>query len=269
MATVNAVKELWTRGVVTELYKGSALSENRLFGDRALELESVTAFVVQKLDSGYCSHRDFGCAHSSLPPVYMLRMADPQPFVRGGWSAGSCTMPGPACSDAEIRLFMEGQNVLAQSKQRQRWIQVGGSETVATDDDTYTLEVTKAPTDTRLKLGAGAPSSMAEVLRAAMPSLEVGASITGTTPAAPQGTTPVAPQAGSNEVVALASSRGSFLGNGKRLWTRLQLLGTIVAVAVVGAALFCCAFCLGHTFARDVTLLKCEEPSNLDPIGIE
>lgn len=142
-STIRAVKELWhVYGVPTELYKGSFLTTTHYGGDPVYELESLASYVVQHLDTGYCHHDAVNCGHSSLVPLYMLRLGD-QPGEK-------CAVPGPLCSDAGIRIFVERQMNLSAAGKIELWTQVGGTMTVHTSDDTYKYEVAQAPTAARL-----------------------------------------------------------------------------------------------------------------------
>lgn len=150
-STVEAIAKLWKLGVPTELYKGSLLSMTKLIGDPVRELETVSAYVVQDVDGGYCHHNSLDCGHSSLVPLYMLRIADPQPSVKDGESIGNCTMPGPRCSDAQIREFVHKNNALiAKSGKRNVWHQENGIYSIATDDDSYRMQDDPVPTKTTL-----------------------------------------------------------------------------------------------------------------------
>jgi len=155
---LQAINFLWEQGVATELYKGSPLSLGRvLIFDRPFkELETLAAFVVQNVD-GYCRvGTDYGqvsleCSHSSLVPLYMWRMADRQPEVNGGGSIGNCTLPGPACSDDQIRAFIRRNNgLISTTGARLVWHQNGGQGTLSTDDDSYRVVSEIVPTHTVL-----------------------------------------------------------------------------------------------------------------------
>jgi len=123
----------------------------KLIGDPARELETVAAYVVQNVDGGYCHHNSIDCGHSTLVPLYMLRIADPQPQVNDGEAIGACTMPGPLCSDDEIRAFIRNNNALiSTSGKRSVWHQETGIYTVGTSDDSYRLEMEKVPTRSTL-----------------------------------------------------------------------------------------------------------------------
>jgi len=144
-----AVKELWQRGVVTELYKGSKLTLEHIYGDPAPELETLATFVHQT--PLFCDNKEFGCSHLALLPLYTQRYDDAQPWVENGVSAGHCTVPGPACSDSEIREFVMRQNAqVSNSGQRLVWLQIAGGDTIETSDDSYRLEVGLVPTNTSL-----------------------------------------------------------------------------------------------------------------------
>jgi hypothetical protein len=137
-STLQAVKALWKQGIATELYKGSTLSITHIFGDPVKELETLTAYVVQKVNKGYCHGNNVDCGHSSLVPLYMLRLGDPQPLVESGNPVGNCTMPGPACSNEQIRVFIQRNNQLIdQTGKRKVWHQKKGIDTIRTDDDSY------------------------------------------------------------------------------------------------------------------------------------
>lgn len=144
-----AVKELWQRGVVTEVYKGSPLTLDPLYGDPAPELETLATYVHQT--PLFCEGREFACGHLALLPLYTQRYADAQPRVENGVSVGKCTMPGPACSDEEIREFVMTQNAqVASTGRRLVWLQIDGGTTVETSDDRYRLQVDLVPTNESL-----------------------------------------------------------------------------------------------------------------------
>lgn len=281
LATADAVKELWEHNVATELYKGSAYTESHFLGDTAPELETIAAFVVQKLGmgarglQGYCKNDRvmdrLTCGHSSLQPLYMQRIDDPQPLVKGGQPVGTCTMPGPACSDAQIRTFIREQIKLSLSKQRQMWVQDAGSMTVETDDDTYKFEINSAPTDTRLSLSPSAdPISMGTTT--AMSTWAPTASVLVEQRMVRQSL--VAP----SPVGTLAPAQsGLFLERVEHRWTVFQIAWLVVVIVVGSAAMFACAFCLGRAIcarncslsARQADLLQCEESLDHRPHPIE
>jgi len=146
---VKAVKELWQRGVVTEVYKGSKISLNPVLGDTAQELETLATYVL--LTPDWCQKKGLKCAHCALVPLYTQRIGNGQPLVVNGDVAGSCTVPGPACSDEEMKEFIVRQTIrVAATQTRQVWIQISGGQTIATSDDTFTFEVQSVPTNESL-----------------------------------------------------------------------------------------------------------------------
>jgi pimeloyl-ACP methyl ester carboxylesterase len=166
-ASVRAIQALWKRGVATELFKGSWVTMKNILGDAALELCTITAYVESNLDAGFCSHNP-DCAHGSVVPIYMLRInEEKQPLVRGGSPAGTCTMPGPACSDEQIVTFVLWQSQFNAKDKMHKWVQVDGIDTMATNDDVYEEKIVDAPTDTKM----GAPTEQYLVSTVAQPSL--------------------------------------------------------------------------------------------------
>jgi len=127
-ATASIVKRLWEiRGVVTEVYKSSPLTE--------LTLTPLVGL-------GHVDHA-LECKHCAVFPLYFLQYGHPAPPLTAGTRHlgidpvfKTCPTPASSCSDEEIQRLVQRQNMLGG---RQRWEQATGFATVDVSDDTFSL----------------------------------------------------------------------------------------------------------------------------------
>lgn len=165
---VRAVKSLWEKGVPTELYKGSAVTEVSAWGfNPALEIETISTTVYW--DTGYCGIGllSLACRHEACVPLYFLQKEKGVAKIESNDSVvGKCGVPGPTCTDSEIVQLMSLENtIIANDKKRYIWKQVRGGGTWILDDDMYRRELSDVPTDVKLpavkhvsRQGAKAPT---------------------------------------------------------------------------------------------------------------
>jgi hypothetical protein len=146
--TMDALNHLWLRGVPMELYKSSLMTEWRtLLGwNPALEMETMGATVY--LDPRYCGYgmAAYHCRHEAAVPIYFSRMG-----VSHEELGENCTVPGPRCTDTQLRNLIIAEQVnITQFSRRTVYHQVSGRSTVKAEDDTYAVWIQGLPTDARL-----------------------------------------------------------------------------------------------------------------------
>lgn len=161
----SGVSELWQKGVVSELYKTSLLTETRALGDAVLELETMSTLTIlhPAFCYGHAMPRIFGmeCQHCAAAPLYFMRMdgadlgtlddASLQNLgSQGDASSQKCSIPGPTCTDDQIRDLIINQNQRISRGKRLVWEQVDGPLSVDTFDDTFRLHISDVPTTATL-----------------------------------------------------------------------------------------------------------------------
>jgi len=159
-ATTQYVKRLWQKhGVVTEIYKSSAMTEHKMLGLVNEPLDAMSTFVKYK--PNFCGSFGFGnfkiemlnevdimhltCRHMASVPLYFFSYGQPSPPVEPAMRVGNsqpgsalrnCTTPSASCSNGQLRQWVQRQLAL---EGRQHWVQTAGSYTLVTDDDTFEL----------------------------------------------------------------------------------------------------------------------------------
>jgi len=114
------------------------------------------------------------CRHMAVFPLYFLSYGQPapplEPKMVGGAKPGSaltnCTTPSASCNDGQIREWVQRQTAV---EGRQRWVQVEGSYSLGTDDDTFSL---RPGLDEEAKLDPGGAANLL-VMRAAKSDTEL------------------------------------------------------------------------------------------------
>eukprot|EP00929_Paragymnodinium_shiwhaense_P015111 TRINITY_DN123129_c0_g1_i1.p1 TRINITY_DN123129_c0_g1~~TRINITY_DN123129_c0_g1_i1.p1 ORF type:complete len:562 (+),score=104.32 TRINITY_DN123129_c0_g1_i1:67-1752(+) len=151
-ATASTVRQLWDKShMMTEIYKSSLLTQKPAMGYPNKELAEVGTVVLYKPnwcggDSGLLTEvAHLQCYHNAIIPLYFLRFGiqpaplnPPQvlPDVMPGSAIANCSTPSAACSDLEIREWVDRQN---QVDGTQLWQQTTGQETFDPMDDSFAL----------------------------------------------------------------------------------------------------------------------------------
>eukprot|EP00747_Dinoflagellata_sp_TGD_P209769 gnl/TRDRNA2_/TRDRNA2_83142_c1_seq1.p1 gnl/TRDRNA2_/TRDRNA2_83142_c1~~gnl/TRDRNA2_/TRDRNA2_83142_c1_seq1.p1 ORF type:complete len:877 (-),score=169.79 gnl/TRDRNA2_/TRDRNA2_83142_c1_seq1:63-2693(-) len=166
------VQKLWGQGLVTEVYKSSAFSEQPLLGDTNPKLggSSSEHVTLVNLSPQWCGSilnkgiESEDCKHKAPLYIYLLQKGtDPPPLIgglsvlsevpgvdaellQGNISNSRCQVPSAACSDDEIRALLEQQSSIQKMGHVQtHWEQVAGKGTLDTSDDAYKLRVVRPP----------------------------------------------------------------------------------------------------------------------------
>jgi len=159
VATAEIVRNLWeTKGVATEVYKSSVLTEIALtplvgLGNPNHPLEAASTLVtyypawcgglgpINAEFLGRFGHLE--CKHCAAFPLYFLQFGRPAPALTkdsvhlgSGSVFTSCPTPASSCKDQEIVELVERQLIL---NGLQRWEQVTGMSTFDVGDDTFRL----------------------------------------------------------------------------------------------------------------------------------
>jgi len=152
--TMFAIQSLWLRGVPMELYKSSIMTEWPFpFGwNPALEMETLGTVVYY--DPQFCGFGlvSYQCRHEAAVLLYFLRMGPP---------AAECVIPGPTCTELQLKDLIRRQQdnltdgvhmVFNQKAKGSRvvYTQITGKGTLTPDDDEIVPVVKDLPTDARL-----------------------------------------------------------------------------------------------------------------------
>jgi hypothetical protein len=153
--TAEAVEGLWMRGIPTEVFKSSPLSENAHLNNPNRLLSELALEVVY--DPTWCDavhpkilrfERNWECKHKAAQLMYFSGKGDSPPLLIGAGVSegryampGACLTPAAACSDEETTGLARTQEKARTVKQRDvSWKQVEGQSTAQTQDDKYELQ---------------------------------------------------------------------------------------------------------------------------------
>jgi hypothetical protein len=147
---VQAVERLYNRSVPMSLYKSSRMSRfgsvAELVFDPGVELDVLGTLV--RWIPNFCGVLDFACQHDVVVPYYFFSMRDAPavPVLENeGLISGSCKMPGPHCTDAEILDLAKQRRAGITDDNQPLWKQVSGFKTWTIEDDVFRWDVSKDP----------------------------------------------------------------------------------------------------------------------------
>lgn len=150
--TVDAVERLWKlHNVPTMVYKSSLMTRtvriapDLLIGaafDPGVELDVLGTLV--RWTPSFCGEVfQLPCQHDVIVPFYFFGMRDSSyDLENAGPTSGQCRMPGPQCTDAEIRdIVAQRRAGITRGGKQQLWKQVRGMLTWTIEDDAFRWDV--------------------------------------------------------------------------------------------------------------------------------
>jgi len=148
--TVAAVERLyWKHNVPMTLYKSSYMTRCCYAADMIFEpgTELDVLGTLVRWTPTFCgSVFNYPCQHDVIVPFYFFNMGEtPLAIENQGPTSGSCKIPGPLCTDAEILDIVKQRRLGLANGEEHIWKQVLGLETWTVEDDVFRWDTSSDP----------------------------------------------------------------------------------------------------------------------------